>query len=46
VVPTRTYQTAEGPCCEYTIDGTIGGKPEKIYGTACRQPDGSWRTTR
>ena len=45
VVPTRTYQAAEGPCREYTIDGTIGGKPEKIYGTACRQPDGSWRTT-
>ena len=22
---------------------TIGGKDEKAYGTACRQPDGSWK---
>jgi surface antigen len=44
VVPTRTYETAGTPCREYTVNGTIGGKKEKIYGTACRQPDGSWRT--
>jgi surface antigen len=43
VVPTRTYDTASGPCREYTIDAMIGGRPEKVYGTACRQPDGSWR---
>ena len=44
VVPTRTYETNSGPCREYTIDAMIGGKPEKVYGTACRQPDGSWKT--
>ena len=43
VVPTRTYETAQGPCREYTMDAVIGGRNEKIYGTACRQPDGSWR---
>lgn len=43
VVPTRTYETSAGPCREYTIDAMIGGRPEKVYGTACRQPDGSWR---
>lgn len=43
VTPTKTYETASGPCREYTIDAMIGGKKEKIYGTACRQPDGSWR---
>ena len=43
VTPTQTYETATGPCREYTIDATIGGRPEKIYGTACRQPDGSWQ---
>ena len=43
VVPTRTYDTASGPCREYTIDAVIGGRKEKVYGTACRQPDGSWR---
>lgn len=44
VVPTKTYDTGTGPCREYTIDARIGGKPEKVYGTACRQADGSWRT--
>jgi surface antigen len=44
VVPTRTYASAQGPCREYTMDVVIGGRAEKAYGTACRQPDGSWRT--
>ena len=43
VTPTRTYETSEGPCREYTMDAMIGGKKETVYGTACRQPDGSWR---
>lgn len=44
VVPTRTYETAGKPCREFTVDGRVGGRTEKIYGTACRQPDGSWKT--
>jgi surface antigen len=43
VVPTRTYETAQGPCREYTVEGMIGGKRDTVYGTACRQPDASWR---
>jgi len=43
VTPTKTFDTASGPCREYTIDAVIGGKKEKVYGTACRQPDGSWK---
>lgn len=43
VVPTRTYETPQGPCREYTVNGVVGGKAEKVYGTACRQPDGSWQ---
>jgi surface antigen len=43
VVPTRTYNTSTGPCREYTIDAMVGGRKEQVYGTACRQPDGSWR---
>ena len=43
VVPTRTYESTAGPCREYTIDAMVGGKREKIYGTACRQPDGRWQ---
>jgi surface antigen len=44
VRPTRTYNASSGPCREYTVDGVIAGKREKIYGTACRQADGSWKT--
>ncbi len=44
VVPTRTYDTAQGPCREYTVDAVVAAKKDKVYGTACRQPDGSWRT--
>jgi surface antigen len=43
VTPTRTYETSAGPCREYTIDASIAGKMEKVYGTACRQADGTWR---
>jgi surface antigen len=43
VVPTRTYDSAQGPCREYSIDALIGGKSEKVYGSACRQADGSWK---
>jgi len=44
VIPTRTYeQTTGSPCREFTMDAVIGGETEKIYGTACRQSDGSWK---
>ena len=43
VTPTRTYEVAEGPCREFTTNAVIGGKTEQIYGTACRQSDGSWK---
>ena len=43
VLPTKTYDTSSGPCREYTIDARVGGRPERVYGTACRQADGSWR---
>lgn len=43
VTPMRTYQNAEGqPCREFTTTIIIGGEEEQGYGTACRQPDGSW----
>ncbi len=44
VTPTRTYQTTGGTYCrEYQTTVTIDGKDERAYGTACRQPDGSWK---
>lgn len=41
--PTRTYRQRGGPCREYVIDASVGGRPDRVYGTACRQPDGSWQ---
>lgn len=43
VVPLQTYQDRAGRYCrEYQTTATIGGRPQQVYGTACRQPDGSW----
>lgn len=42
--PTRTYQASSGANCrEYQTTVTVGGKQEKAYGNACRQPDGTWK---
>jgi surface antigen len=44
VMPTRTYQTASGQYCrEYQQTISVGGERHQSYGTACRQPDGTWR---
>jgi surface antigen len=44
LTPTNTYVTAAGqPCREYHSTVTIDGQTEDVYGTACREPDGSWR---
>ena len=43
VVPTRTYETDGAPCRDYTVDAVVAGKKDKVFGTACRQADGSWQ---
>lgn len=44
VTPVETYQRNDGQYCrEFQQTVTIGGKTEEAYGTACRQPDGSWK---
>lgn len=44
VTPTNTYRTESGRNCrEYRHTIYIDGEPEQAYGTACRQPDGSWK---
>ena len=30
-------------CREYQTTVTVGGKKQDAYGTACQQPDGSWK---
>jgi hypothetical protein len=32
-------------CREYQGTAEIGGAEQPVYGTACRQPDGTWRIT-
>jgi surface antigen len=42
--PVRTYQSDSGRICrEYTHTVRIEGRPETARGTACEQPDGTWR---
>ncbi len=43
VTPTRTYHSDRGYCREFQNTVVIDGKNENAYGTACRQPDGSWK---
>lgn len=42
--PQPAYQASTGQTCrEFQQTVTVGGKQESAYGTACRQPDGSWQ---
>lgn len=43
VVPGETYQINQSECRDYTHTVTIDGSPRPWRGTACRQPNGSWR---
>jgi hypothetical protein len=39
--PALAYDTSY--CREYSRTATVDGQPVEVYGTACLQPDGSWR---
>jgi surface antigen len=42
--PRPAYQTPTGQYCrEFQQTITVGGQTQAGFGTACRQPDGSWR---
>lgn len=44
VTPMNYYKSRDGRYCrEYTSEATIGDQKQQIYGTACRQADGSWQ---
>ena len=44
VTPVREGNHNNGAYCrEYTTTVNIGGRSESAHGTACRQPDGSWK---
>lgn len=47
VTPTREGTANNGDYCrEFQQSVTVGGKTEQAYGTACRQPDGSWKVVK
>ena len=44
VTPVRDGYSRSGEYCrEFQQTVTVGGKTQKAYGTACRQPDGEWK---
>jgi surface antigen len=45
ITPTRegVHQGTGAYCREYQQEIVIGGRVERGYGQACRQPDGSWK---
>jgi len=45
MTPTRTYEESGSPCRDFTVNAMVDGKPEKVQGSACRQADGTWKTT-
>jgi surface antigen len=44
IVPGKPYQQGTLYCRAYTHTIYISGQPTTARGTACRQPDGSWKT--
>lgn len=47
VTPVETFQDQHGQYCrEYEQTIVIEGREHRAYGTACREPDGSWQIVR
>ncbi len=47
ITPEPVYKSASGGQCRpFTQTITVGGKQETAKGTACRNPDGTWRIIR
>jgi surface antigen len=43
-VPQPAYQEVNGGYCrEFNQEVQIAGETQEMYGTACRQPDGTWK---
>jgi surface antigen len=41
---THTNGSATSPCRDFTATAEFDGRQEVVHGTACRQPDGGWKT--
>ena len=43
VTPVRTYESGGRNCRDFDQTLMVDGRAEIVRGTACRQPDGTWR---
>jgi len=43
VVPSRPYRRGPEDCRDFTHTIYVDGRPQTMRGTACRNPDGTWR---
>jgi surface antigen len=43
VIPGSPYRRGYEDCRDYTHTITVDGRPQTMRGTACRNPDGTWR---
>jgi surface antigen len=43
IMPGPPVQQGNSLCRWYNLTIYIGGQPQTAHGTACRQPDGTWR---
>jgi surface antigen len=43
VTPVRQYAAQGTTCREYVANAAVNGRWQQVHGTACLQPDGSWR---
>ncbi len=43
VIPGSPYRRGAYDCRDYTHTSYIDGRPQTMRGTACRNPDGTWR---
>lgn len=43
VVPSRPYKRSGNDCRDFTHTIYMDGRPQTMRGTACRNPDGTWR---
>jgi surface antigen len=44
VIPAEPYRRGSLDCRDYTHTIFIDGRPQTMRGTACRNPDGTWRS--
>ena len=42
MTPTRTFETQNRPCRDYTMQVNMDGQQETVRGTACRNQFGEW----